>query len=176
MESPVKEGVIWTGSDDGLVHVTQDGGKNWTNVTPKDMPEWIQINSLEADPHNAAGAYIAGTMYKSGDYRPYLYKTSDYGKTWTKIVNGIDPGHFTRVIRADPEQKGLLFAGTETGMYISYNDGASWQSFQKNLPIVPITDLTIKEGNLIAATQGRSFWIIDDLTVIRQLAAGTKRR
>jgi photosystem II stability/assembly factor-like uncharacterized protein len=168
-ESPLKEGVIWTGSDDGLVHITKDGGENWENITPKNMPEWLMINSIEPDPHNEAGAYIAGTLYKTGDFQPYLYKTSDYGKTWTKITNGIDKNHFTRVVRCDPNQKGLLYAGTEAGMYISYDDGQNWQSFQLNLPIVPITDLTIKDDMLIAATQGRSLWMIDDLTLIHQV-------
>lgn len=168
-ESPAQEGLIWAGSDDGLVHITKDGGKNWENVTPKNMPEWIMINSIDADPNDPASCYIAATMYKSGDFQPYLYKTKDYGKTWTKIVNGIDDNHFTRVVRVDPERKGLLYAGTEAGMYISFDDGASWQPFQMNLPIVPITDLTIKENNLIAATQGRSVWMIDDLTVLHQL-------
>jgi hypothetical protein len=133
------------------------------------MPEWLMINTIEPDPHNEAGAYIAGTLYKTGDYQPYLYKTSDYGKTWTKITNGIDNEHFTRVIRCDPNQKGLLYAGTESGMYVSFDDGRNWQPFQLNLPIVPITDLTIKDDMLIAATQGRSLWMIDDLTILHQV-------
>jgi photosystem II stability/assembly factor-like uncharacterized protein len=170
IESPYEEGLLWTGSDDGLVHVSKDGGENWENVTPKNMPEWIMINSIEADPFTKGGAYIAATSYKNGDYQPYLYKTKDYGKSWTKIVNGIQNDHFTRVVRADPERKGLLYAGTETKMYISFDDGASWKDFQLNLPIVPITDLTIKDNHLIAATQGRGFWLIDDLTVLHQLS------
>lgn len=168
-ESPITEGVIWVGSDDGLVHITQNGGGDWTNVTPHNMPEWLMINSIEPDPFNEAGCYVAGTLYKAGDYRPYLYKTDNWGKTWTKIVNGIPTDHFTRVLRADPTRKGLLYAGTETGMYISFNDGAKWSAFQQNLPIVPITDLAIKNNNLIAATQGRSIWMIDDLTVLHNL-------
>lgn len=168
-ESPLKEGVIWAGSDDGLIHITKDGGENWENVTPKNMPEWIMINSVDPDPHDEAGCYVAATAYKSGDYTPYLYKTNDYGKTWKKITNGIEAEHFTRVVRADPEVKGLLYAGTETGMYISYDDGMNWEPFQKNLPIVPITDLLVKDNNLIVATQGRSLWIIDDLNPIRAL-------
>lgn len=170
-ESYHEEGVIWTGSDDGLVHVTRDGGKNWSNVTPAGMPEWMMINSVEIDPFNKGGMYIAGTRYKMGDYAPYLYKTEDYGQTWKKITSGISSEHFTRVLRADPSQKGLLYAGTEAGMYVSFDDGASWQPFQMNLPMVPITDLAIKDNNLIAATQGRSFWIIDDLTPLHQLSA-----
>lgn len=168
-ESPLKEGLLWVGSDDGLIHVTQNGGKTWDNVTPKGMPEWMMINSVEPSAFDAGTCYVAGTKYKTGDFEPYLYKTTDYGKTWTKITNGINPEHFTRVVREDPKQKGLLYAGTETGMYISFNDGKNWQLFQLNLPIVPITDLAIKDNNLIVATQGRSLWIIDDLTVLHQL-------
>lgn len=171
-ESPLQQGVIWTGSDDGLIYVTRDGGKNWQNVTPpaKLMPEWIQINSIEADPFNAGGLYVAATMYKHDDFQPYLYKTADFGKTWKKITTGIDPLHFTRVIRADPARQGLLYAGTESGMYISFDDGTSWKPFQLNLPIVPITDLAIKENDLVVATQGRSFWVLDDLTPLHQLS------
>ncbi len=155
---------------DGLIHITRDGGQNWTNVTPRNMPEWMMINSIEPDPHDAGTCYFAGTRYKLGDYAPYIYKTTNYGQSWTRIVNGIKGDHFTRVVRVDPSRKGLLYAGTETGMYISYDDGRQWHPFQMNLPIVPITDLTIKNNDLIAATQGRSFWLIDDLTLIRQLA------
>ncbi|KAA3641510.1 MAG: glycosyl hydrolase [Bacteroidetes bacterium] len=168
-ESPVKEGLLWAGSDDGLVHVSKDGGKNWENVTPKAMPEWMMINSVEVDPFNEGGVYIAGTRYKLGDYQPYIYKSEDYGQTWKQINKGIDRQHFTRVVRADPNREGLLYAGTETGMYVSFDDGEHWQSFQMNLPVVPITDLAIKDDHLIAATQGRSFWMIDDLTVLHQL-------
>ena len=168
-ESSLQEGLIWVGSDDGLVHVTKDGGENWENVTPKGMPEWMMINSVEPSAFDAGTCYIAGTKYKTGDFAPYLYKTTDYGKTWTKITNGINSEHFTRVLREDPKQKGLLYAGTETGMYISFNDGKKWKRFQLNLPIVPITDLTIKDNNLIVATQGRSLWVIDDLSLIHQL-------
>jgi len=169
VESPFEENLIWTGSDDGLVHVTTDGGKNWKNITPKKMPEWMMINCIEVDPFNAGGAYIVGTRYKLGDYTPYIYKTEDYGKSWKLITNGIASEHFTRALRTDPNRKGLLYAGTENGMYISFDDGAKWQAFQLNLPIVPITDLTVKNNNLIAATQGRSFWIIDDLTPLHQI-------
>lgn len=168
-ESPVQEGVIWTGSDDGLIHVTMDGGENWQNVTPKGMPEWMMINSIEPSSYDAGTAFVAGTRYKLGDFTPYLYKTTDFGKSWKKITNGITSEHFTRVLREDPAQKGLLYAGTETGMYISFDDGANWKKFQLNLPIVPITDLAIKDNNLIVATQGRSLWILDDLTLIHQL-------
>src|SRR6185369_13381564 len=173
MESPVQAGTIWTGSDDGLVQLTRDGGKNWSNVTPDKniMPEWIQINSIEASPNDPATAYVAATMYKFDDYRPYLYRTNDYGKTWKKIVNGIPETTFTRVIREDPNKRGLLYAGTETGMYVSFDNGEHWQSFQLNLPIVPITDLAIhkREQELVVATQGRAFWILDDLPLVQQL-------
>ena len=168
-ESPRVKDLLWVGSDDGLVHVSKDGGQNWENVTPKGMPEWMMINSLEPSPYEDGGCYIAGTKYKAGDYQPYLYKTTDYGGTWTKIDNGIQRDHFTRVVRADPEKRGVLYAGTESGMYISFDDGSNWQAFQLNLPIVPITDLAIKNNTLIAATQGRSLWMIDDLSLIHQL-------
>lgn len=168
-ESPYEKDLIVAGSDDGLLHITKDGGKNWEKITPAGMPEWVMFNSVEFDPHTKGGIYVAGTKYKSGDYEPYLYKSKDYGKTWAKITDGIKAPHFTRVLRVDPARKGLLYAGTEFGMYISFDDGASWKPFQLNLPKVPITDLTIKNNNLIAATQGRSFWIIDDLTPLHQL-------
>ncbi|WP_456438195.1 WD40/YVTN/BNR-like repeat-containing protein [Psychroserpens sp.] len=174
-ESPITEGLLWVGSDDGLIHVTKDGGQNWENVTPKGMPEWIMINSIEPSVYDAGTCYVAGTKYKTGDFAPYLYKTTDYGKTWKKITDGINPEHFTRVLREDPKKKGLLYAGTETGMYISFNDGINWQSFQLNLPIVPITDLAIKDNNLIVATQGRSLWVIDDLTVLHQLNSSNSK-
>lgn len=172
VESPDEEGLIWAGSDDGLIHVSRDGGKNWKNVTPPAsiMPEWMMINSVEVNPFVNGGLYVAATMYKSGDYSPYLYKTTNYGETWKKITNGIDSEHFTRVLRADPKREGLLYAGTESGMYVSFDDGASWNPFQLNLPLVPITDLAIKDDNLIAATQGRSIWLIDDLTPLHQLS------
>jgi len=169
VESPFEKDLIWTGSDDGLIHITKDAGKNWTNVTPKKMPKWMMINCIEVDPFIAGGAYIVGTRYKLGDYTPYIYKTEDYGENWKLLTNGISAEHFTRALRADPKRKGLLYAGTENGMYISFNDGKNWKSFQLNLPIVPITDLAIKNDNLIAATQGRSFWLIDDLTPFHQI-------
>ncbi|WP_394333333.1 WD40/YVTN/BNR-like repeat-containing protein [Robiginitalea myxolifaciens] len=173
-ESPLKEGLLWVGSDDGLIHVSRDGGGSWDNVTPAGMPEWSMINSIEPSAFDEGTCYVAATRYKLGDFQPYLYKTTDYGQTWQKITNGIPEEHFTRVVREDPKRKGLLYAGTETGMYISFDDGASWKPFQLNLPIVPITDLAIKDNNLIVATQGRSVWIIDDLTVLHQLEAGDR--
>ena len=173
-ESPLKEGLLWVGSDDGLVHVSRDGGQNWQNVTPENMPEWNMINSIEPSAFQEGTCYIAATKYKLGDFKPYLYKTEDYGQTWKKITNGIPDEHFTRVVREDPKRKGLLYAGTEAGIYISFDDGENWSPFQLNLPIVPITDLTIKDDNLIIATQGRSLWIIDDLTVLHQLGEDKK--
>lgn len=167
-ESLHEEGVIWVGSDDGLIHITRDGGKEWKNITPPDMPEWMQINSIEPHPTEKGGLYVAGTRYKSDDFKPYLYKTTDYGETWSRIDNGIDRKHFTRVIRADAKRKGLLYAGTETGLYISMDDGKNWKPFQCNLPVVPITDLALKNDDLIVATQGRSFWMLDDLTRLHQ--------
>lgn len=168
-ESPQEAGLLWVGSDDGLVHISKDAGKNWENITPKSFPEWLMINSIDINPFEKGSAYIAGTRYKLGDNTPYLYKTSNYGKSWKLITNGIPKTSFTRVVRADPNRKGLLYAGTEQGVFISFDDGQNWQSFQQNLPIVPITDMTYKNNNLIVATQGRSFWLIDDLTPLYQL-------
>jgi len=169
-ESPIEEGVIWVGSDDGRLHVTQDGGASWIDITSSKMPKYLMINSVDPSPFDAATCYIAGTMYKSGDYRPYLYKTDNYGKSWTQITTGIPDDHFTRVIRSDKSQKGYLYAGGESGMYISRNDGKSWESLQLNMPIVPVTDLAVKGDHLIAATQGRGLWMIDDLHILKQAA------
>lgn len=174
-ESALEPGLIWTGSDDGLVHISKNNGETWDNVTPKKMPEWMMINCIEVDPFDKGSAYVVGTKYKSGDYKPYIYKTENYGKSWKLIVDGIEEESFTRALRADPKSKGLLYAGTEKGMYISFDDGKNWESFQQNLPIVPITDLAIKNDNLIVATQGRSLWIIDDLTPIHQLTNATEK-
>jgi photosystem II stability/assembly factor-like uncharacterized protein len=168
-ESPYEEGVLWTGSDDGLIHLTRDGGETWDDVTPPNAPELLMWNSIDIHPTQPGGAYVAGTMYKSGDFAPYLFKTTNYGNSWTRITDGIEAMHFTRVVRVDPERPGLLYAGTEYGMYISFDDGSNWQPFQLNLPDVPITDLQVRDLNLIVATQGRSFWIIDDLTPLHQL-------
>ena len=168
-ESNYTEGEIWTGSDDGLVNLTTDGGKTWKNVTPPTSPKFNMMNSVEVNPFVKGGAYIAAASYKFGDYTPYIYKTLDYGKTWTVITKNIPKDEFVRVVRADPKRKGLLYAGTEKGMWISFDDGESWQKFQLNLPIVPIHDLAIKNNNLVAATHGRSFWLIDDLTPLHQL-------
>jgi photosystem II stability/assembly factor-like uncharacterized protein len=171
-ESPVTKGVIWAGSDDGLIHVTRDDGKSWSNVTPKEFPELIRVNCIAASPFDAGTAYVAATMYLSDDFRPYLYKTENYGKTWTKIVTGIPADDFTRTIRADPNSKGLLFAGTEAHLYISYNDGNNWSPFQLNLPNVPITDIAFqkREDDMVIATQGRGFYVLSDLPMVRDLA------
>lgn len=167
-ESSLEKDVLWTGSDDGLIHVSKDGGKSWNNVTPPDAGKWMMWNCIETDPFRKGTAFFAGTKYKLDDYTPYLFKTTDYGKTWTRITAGINNMHFTRAIRADRKVQGLLYAGTEFGMYISYNDGVSWRPFQLNLPVVPITDIALKDNDLIVATQGRSFWVIDDLTIVQQ--------
>ena len=169
-ESPVTAGVIWAGSDDGLVNVTRNGGKTWTNVTPKGLPEWSRISIIEPSHRSAGTAYVASNHYQMDDMRPYIYRTTDYGATWKLITNGIDPNEFVRVVREDPERAGLLYAGTERGVWVSFDDGAGWQTLRRNLPIVPIHDLAVKEGDLIAATHGRSFWILDDLSAMRQMS------
>lgn len=168
-ESPVKKDLIWVGSDDGLVHITMDGGKNWENVTPKEMPEWSRVSIIEASPHDAASACLAVNRFDLDDYKPYIYKTSDYGKTWKLITKGIPEDAFVRVVREDPKRRGLLYTGTETGVYVSFNNGESWQSLQLNLPVVPVHDMVVKEDDLVAATHGRSFWILDDLTPLQQM-------
>jgi photosystem II stability/assembly factor-like uncharacterized protein len=167
IESPHEAGFIWTATDDGVLQLTKDGGKTWNIVTPKGLPETL-INSIDISPHDKATAYIATTRYKFNDYKPAIYKTTNYGKSWTNISTGIPYGAHTRVIREDTNRKDLLFAGTELGMYISWNGGMKWQAFQLNLPITPITDLKISHDDLAIATMGRSFWILDDLGLIRQ--------
>jgi len=169
VESPHEEGVLYAGSDDGLIHITQNGGQSWENITPKNIPDGI-INSIDVSPHDKASVYIVVMRYKTMDLQSYIFKSEDYGQNWTKTVNGLnDPHGFTRVVRADKNQKGLLYAGTETGLYVSTDDGANWTQFQLNLPIVPINDLIIQDNDLVAATSGRGFWILDDLTSIQNL-------
>ncbi len=169
-ESPLTRGVIWAGSDDGLINVTQDGGRTWVNVTPPDVKPFTRISIIEASPHAAGAAYVAVNRYQLGDPAPYIYKTSDFGRTWTKIVEGLPATEPARTVREDPERRGLLFAGTERGVFVSFDDGGHWQSLRRNLPLVPVHDLAIKAGDLIAATHGRSFWILDDIAPLRQLA------
>ncbi|MBT8270565.1 MAG: glycosyl hydrolase [Bacteroidia bacterium] len=167
VESPHEKGVFYTGSDDGLVHISKDNGMSWQNITPKGLKECL-INAIDISPHDPATAYIATTRYKFNDHTPGIYKTTDYGKTWTNISTGIPYGAFTRVLREDDRKKGLLYAGTETGIFISWNGGKNWEPFQLNLPVTPITDLKVHMGDLIVATSGRSFWILDDLSVLGQ--------
>ncbi len=167
-ESALEPGLLWTGSDDGLIHISRDGGKSWSNVTPPGIPRWMMWNSVEIDPHQKGAAYFVGTRYKLDDFSPYIFKTEDYGKTWKRIDNGIDRLHFTRALRADRTRKGLLYAGTEYGLYVSYDDGQNWMSFQCNLPVSPITDLALKNNDLIVGTQGRSIYVLDDLSVVQQ--------
>ncbi len=167
-ESPQEPGLLWAGSDDGLVHISHDGGREWREITPPDLPEWALISIIDLSEHQAGAAYLAATRYKLDDTRPYLYKTTDYGESWTAITNGIPEREFTRVIREDPKRRGLLYAGTETGIYISFDDGANWQPMGGNLPVCPIHDFVIKDCDLVVATHGRSFWILDDLSPLRQ--------
>jgi hypothetical protein len=169
-ESPIQRGLFWAGSDDGLIHVSRDEGKSWKNVTPVDLPEWSLISIIEPSPHDPATAYIAANRYKWDDFQPYLYKTHDFGATWTKITTGIPDNEFTRVIREDPVRRGLLYAGTEIGILVSFDDGDHWQSLRMNLPVVPVHDLVIKDSDLIVATHGRSIWILDDLTPLRSIS------
>ncbi|MBL8843589.1 MAG: glycosyl hydrolase [Planctomycetes bacterium] len=170
-ESLHEKGVLWVGSDDGRLHVTRDGGGAWHDVTPKLLPEWAQINSIEAHPFEPGGLYVAATTYKQDDFRPWLFKTSDWGRTWTLLGDGLPESAFTRVVRADPQRRGLLFTGTERGLFVSFDDGVHFAPLQQGLPEVPITDLAIRDEALVAATQGRSFWLLDELALLRQLPA-----
>ena len=172
-ESPVQKDLLWAGTDDGLIHVTRDGGKNWANVTPKAFPEWSLVSLIEASPYDAGTAYVAIDTHKLDDLRPYIFKTTDFGKTWAKITNGIPDGAYTHAVREDPVRKNLLYAGTETGIYVSFDGGANWQSLQLNLPNTPIHDLIVKNDDLVVATHGRAFWILDDITPLREASAQT---
>ena len=175
-ESPLERGVIWTGSNDGPFFVTRDNGKTWTKVTPKDLPSGGRVQWIEASPHRRGSAYYAVYRYLLGDYEPYIYKTDDYGKSWTRLTtgtNGIPKDWPARVVREDPDREGLLYAGTEFGMFISFDNGAHWQSFQLNLPVTPITDIKVHHKDLIVATQGRAFWIVDDIGALHQIGAST---
>ena len=167
-ESPITKGLIWVGTDDGLVQITRDEGKSWSNVTPKDLPEWGRVSLIEASPHDPGTAYVAVDRHQSDDLKPYIYKTSDYGQSWTKLVNGIPDGSFVRAVREDPKKRGLLYAATENGVYVSFNDGAEWKSLKLNLPTTPVHDLVVKDNDLVVATHGRAFWILDDISPLRQ--------
>ena len=167
-ESPVKKGTLWAGTDDGLVHVTTDDGQHWSKVTPK-MPEWSTVDLIDPSPHDGNTAYVAVDRHKLDDFKPYIFKTTDLGKTWTAITSGIPDGSYVHAVREDPKQRGLLYAGTETGVFVSFDGGAHWQSLQLNLPVSPIHDLVVKDDDLVVAAHGRSFWVLDDLTPIRQL-------
>ncbi len=176
-ESPHKAGVLWAGTDDGLVHISQDSGKTWQNITPKESPEWGCVNMIDLSAHDPGRAHIAVYKYRQNDFTPYIFQTNDYGKTWRRLTdgkNGIPANHFVRVVREDPKRKGLLYAGTEFGMYISFDDGAHWQRFQMNLPATPVTDLYVHPvyDDLVVSTQGRAFWVLDDLPVVQQIKAG----
>jgi photosystem II stability/assembly factor-like uncharacterized protein len=167
-ESPLRKGLIWAGTDDGLIQLTRDAGKTWANVTPKDTPEWSRVSQVEASPHDAGTAYIALDRHQNDDLKPYIYKTADYGQTWTKLTSGIPDGSFVRAVREDPKKRGLLYAATENGVYVSFNDGADWRSLKLNLPASPVHDLVIKDNDLVVATHGRAFWILDDVSPLRQ--------
>jgi photosystem II stability/assembly factor-like uncharacterized protein len=168
-ESPLDGQVLWAGSDDGLVHVTRDGGKTWSNVTPKALPEWSRVSQIDASPHDPGSAWVAVNRYQLDDYRPYVYVTTDFGATWRLASTGLPADSFVRVVREDPKRRGLLFAGTETGVHVSFDAGGSWRPLQRNLPAVPVTDLVVKDDDVVLATQGRSFWVLDDIAPLRQL-------
>jgi photosystem II stability/assembly factor-like uncharacterized protein len=169
VESPHERDVLWAGSDDGLVHLSRDRGRTWQAVTPPELPEWALISVIEPSPHEAATCYVAATRYKHDDTRPYLFKTADYGRTWTRVDAGLPAGEFTRVIREDPARRGLLYCGTESGVWASLDDGRAWTRLRGNLPVAPIHDLIVKDGDLVVATHGRAFWILDDLSPLHQM-------
>ena len=168
VESPAAKGQIWAGTDDGLVHITRDGGQHWENVTPKAMPEWGTVSMIEASPTDAGTAYMAVERHKMDDFTPYIFKTTDFGKSWTKLVTGIPANVYVHAVRMDPKRAGLLFAGTEHGVYVSFDDGARWQPMQLNLPVAPVNDLIVKNDDLVVATHGRAFWVLDDISPLRQ--------
>jgi photosystem II stability/assembly factor-like uncharacterized protein len=172
-ESPKQDGVLWGGTDDGLLHVTRDGGKNWANVTPKEMPEWAMVSLIEASTFDAATAYIAVDAHKLDNFHPYIFKTTDFGKTWSKLIGGLPDNSYVHAVREDPGRKGLLYAGTETGVWVSFDDGLHWQTLQNNLPTTPIHDLIVHGNDLAVATHGRSFWVLDDLSPLRQITSAT---
>jgi photosystem II stability/assembly factor-like uncharacterized protein len=175
-ESPITKGLLWVGTDDGFIQITRDEGKNWTNITPKDLPEWSRISQIDASPHDAATAYVAVDHHQSDDLQPYIYKTSNYGQSWTRLTNGIPDGSFVRAVREDPKKRGLLYAGTENGVYVSFNDGANWRPLKLNLPTTPVHDLVIKDDDLVVATHGRAFWILDDVSPLRQFSEDVAKK
>jgi photosystem II stability/assembly factor-like uncharacterized protein len=175
-ESPITQGVLWVGTDDGLIQITRDAGKTWTKITPKDLPEWSRISQIDASPHDAGTAYVAVDRHQSDDLKPYIYKTADYGVTWTKLEKGIPDGAFVRAVREDPKKPGLLYAATENGVFVSFNDGADWRSLKLNLPPVPVHDLVVKDNDLVVATHGRAFWILDDIGPLRQFTEDVAKK
>ena len=171
-ESKHIPGVLWAGTDDGLVHISRDGGENWKDITPPDMPDSGTVNILEVSPHTAGRAFISVVRFRLDDFRPYVFRTDDFGESWTLLTdgtNGIPDDQWVRVVREDPDRKGLLYAGTEYGVFVSFDDGAHWQSLQLNFPVAPVTDLVVHEQDLVLSTKGRSFWILDDLSPLHQL-------
>ncbi|MCB0089151.1 MAG: glycosyl hydrolase, partial [Caldilineaceae bacterium] len=169
-ESPLEQGVLWAGTDDGLVHISRNNGGDWQEITPAALPEWALVSMIEASPHNGGTAYLAATRYKLDDYQPYLFRTDDYGASWTQLGN-FPSDEITRCVRVDPKQPGLIFVGTETGVFFSPDNGENWQRLQNNLPVAPVYDLVIKEDDLVIGTHGRAFWILDDITPLREMAA-----
>jgi hypothetical protein len=170
--SPLQKGLIWAGTDDGLVQITRDAGKNWSNITPKAMPEWSRVDLIEASPHDAGTAYVAVDNHQNDDDHPYIFKTTDFGKSWSKITSGIPDNQFVWAVREDPVKRNLLFAGTESGVFVSYDGGRQWQSLQLNLPTTPVHDLVIHGNDLVLATHGRAFWVLDDISPLRQYSPG----
>jgi hypothetical protein len=174
-ESALEPGLLWAGTDDGRVHLSRDNGESWSEITPKSLPEWGQVNMIELSAHAPGRAFLAVTRYRTDDFEPYVFRTDDFGANWSLLTsgdNGIPDNHFVRVVREDPVKQGLLYAGTEFGLYVSFDDGAAWQPLQLNLPVTPVTDLAVRHGDLVVATQGRSFWILDDLGPLHELQSG----
>ena len=172
VESKLRRGIIWTGSDDGLIHVTQDEGKTWNNVSIPDLPKYSQIYEIDASPHDAATAYVVIKNYNTNDdYKPYIYKTSDFGKTWTNLSSAFPQDQTAGTIREDSKRKGLLYVGTETGVFASLDDGKSWRHISENLPAVPVVDIKVREKDLVISTNGRGFWVLDDIAPIREDSA-----
>ena len=168
-ESVHEKGVIWVGSDDGLVHITYNEGETWNDITPPNLPEWSRVQTIDLSPHDKSTAYMVATRYKLDEYHPMIFKTTDYGKTWTRIDKSFPNNEITRSIRIDPKDPNILYIGTETGLYLTLDEGKEWFRANSNLPVVPVYDIAIKEDSIVLATNGRSFWILDDITAIQQL-------